>query len=298
MMKMSLYTKTVMIGLVIGLCGISFVFAQSLDGRSFDPEVDPDIDMNIGSWEDSLPKRTHGNLVERDILTRGDPLNPPSKGAVLRYMKRFTYATLGTNDSTNPVTLKKEQEIFYILSGKGVVKAGGKSADLYEGIAVLMPPEVEFTISNTGEDDLTMYLICEPVPDGFKTNTEMKISDENVIPYRTSNGHWSHIVKELFLTKDNLATLQAVLTVTYHPMTIGHPHSHDPDYGSEEVWTAIKGTSIAFIGKQIRMQPPGMAYNIPPDGNTPHSNINNTDKPVKLFYFAVGAGEVRSKKKE
>ncbi|MFC1650251.1 cupin domain-containing protein [Candidatus Latescibacterota bacterium] len=290
--------KILVFGLVLSLCVCSVSFAQSLDGRAYDPEVDPDIDMNIGSWMDSAPKSTHGNLVERDILTQGDPLNPPSKGAVLTFMNRFTHATLETGESTNPTSLKKEQEVFYILSGKGVVKAGGKTEELFSGIAVLMPPDLEFTITNTGDGELTMYLICEPVPDGFKTNTEMKISDENVLPYRGSNGHWSHIVKELFLTKDNLATLQAVLTVTYDPMTIGHPHSHDPDYGSEEVWTAIKGTSIAFIGKQIRMQPPGTAYNIPPDGNTPHSNINNTDKPVKLLYFAVGAGEVGSGKKK
>ena len=293
-----MFNNIIVFGLVICLCVGSVSFAQSLDGRPFDPEVDPDIDMNIGSWKDSAPKRTHGSLLERDILTQGDPLNPPAKGAVLRYMKRFTHAALEVNDSTSPTTLKKEQEIFYILSGKGFIKAGVKTAELFEGITVLMPPDLEFTITNTGNEDLTMYLICEPVPDGFKTNKEMKIADENVLPYRGSNGHWSHIVKELFLTKDNLATLQAVLTVTYDPMTIGHPHSHDPDYGSEEVWTAIRGTSIAFIGKQIRMQPPGTAYNIPPDGNTPHSNINNTDKPVKLLYFAVGAGEVGSGKKK
>jgi uncharacterized cupin superfamily protein len=52
------------------------------------------------------------------------------------------------------------------------------------------------------------------------------------------------------------------------------------------VWTAVEGTSVLFIGKQIRMQEPGMGYMIPPDGNTPHSNINTSDKRVKLLYFA------------
>ncbi len=52
------------------------------------------------------------------------------------------------------------------------------------------------------------------------------------------------------------------------------------------MWTAVEGTSVLFIGKQIRMQEPGMGYMIPPDGNTPHSNINTSDKRVKLLYFA------------
>ncbi len=292
-----MFNKIVTVCLIFNV-GISAVsFAQSLDGKPYTPGVDPDIDMNMGSWKDSMPLHTHGSLVERDILTKGDPLNPPAKGAVLKYMKRFTRASLDAHGSTQPTTLKEEQEILYILSGKGKITAGNKTAELYEGIAILMPPDVKFIITNTQDEPLTMYLICEPVPEGFRTKREMLVTDENTIAYRSSSGHWCHIVKELFLTKDGLATLEAVLTVTYDPMTIGHPHSHDPYYGSEEVWTAIKGTSIAFIGKQIRMQPPGTAYNIPPDGNTPHSNINTSDKPVKLLYFAVGAGEIGSGKR-
>ena len=75
-----------------------------------------------------------------------------------------------------------------------------------------------------------------------------------------------------------------MLTVTYDPMTIGHPHSHDA--GVEEVWTAITGSSIAFIGKEIRMQHPGTGYMIPPDGKTPHANINDSNKQIKMLYFA------------
>lgn len=280
---------------ILLLCAVaSTAISQNLDGRPYRPGIDPDIDMNIASWKDSAPYLTHGNLQEWDILTKGDPLKPPKKGAVLKHMNRFTRALLDPGTSTEPTTLKSEQEIFYILSGRGEITQGGVKAELYPGIAVLMPSDVEFTLSAAGSEPLMMYLICEPVPEEFTPNKSMRIRDENILPYRTSSGHWSHIPKELFLTKDGLATLEAVLTVAFAPMTLGHPHSHDEFYGSEEVWTGITGTSIVFIGKQIRKQPPGTAYNIPPDGNTPHSNINITDQQVKLFYFAVGAGEIGS----
>ena len=75
-----------------------------------------------------------------------------------------------------------------------------------------------------------------------------------------------------------------MLTVSLDPMTIAHPHSHAP--GCEEVWTMATGTSIAWIGKQIREQTVGTGYMIPPDGLTPHANINTTDTPIKIFYFA------------
>lgn len=279
-----MFHKVSVVSLIIMLITSTISFAQNLSGRAYTPGVDANIDMYIGSWKESMPKHTHGSLVERDILTKGDPINPPTKGAVLKYINRFTYATLDAHASTTPTTLKSEQEIFYILSGKGVIKAGGKTAELYEGIAVLMPAELEFTMTNTDDEQMTMYLINEPIPEGFRPNENMLVKDENTTPVGSSTGHWCHIVKGLFSTQSGLGTLESVITVAFDPMTIGHPHSHAE--GVEEVWTAIKGTSIAFLGKQIRMQSPGTAYMIPSDGNTPHANINESNKQIKMFYFA------------
>jgi len=273
---------------VLGLfftCLIAAVsLAQNLDGSPYIPGKDPDIDMYIGSWKESMPMHTHGSLVERAILTKGDPLNPPRKRAVLKYINRFTYSVLHAHAMTVPETLEGEQEVFFILSGKGTIQTGNKTADLYKGIAVLVPSNLEFTIKNTCDEELTMYLINEPVPGGFRPNTEILVRDENILPISTSNSHWSHIVKNLFNTQDGLGTLESVITVAFDPMTIGHPHSHED--GCEEVWTQITGTSIAFLGKQIRWQPPGTAYMIPPDGNTPHANINTSKEQIKMFYFA------------
>ena len=276
--------KSAFMSLIVVFMVASLVSGQTLDGNPYTPGKDPDIDMFIGSWNDSMPFHTHGALVERNILTKGDPIKPPTKGAVLKYVNRFTHATLNAHASTQPTTLKSEQEVLYILSGKGIMKARGITDDLYSGIAVLVPAECEFTMECTGEDPLTMYLINEPIPSGFRPNKDILIRDENTTPIGSTNGHWVHIVKGLFSTNDGLGTLESVITVAFDPMTIGHPHSHVE--GCEEVWTSIKGESIAFLGKQIRMQSPGTGYMIPPDGNTPHANINTGNEQIKMFYFA------------
>ena len=274
---------------VILLAAFSFCtagYSQITDGSPYTPGKDANIDMFMNSWQDSKPFTTHGTLVERDILTKGDSMNPPVKGATLKYINGFTYAELAAKTSTTPTTLKGAQEIYYILSGKGVMDAGKKEKqDLYRGIVILMPADKTFTITNTGDEPLTMYLISEPTTPGFKPVKKMVVKDENTMPIVSTNGHWCHIVKDIFSPKDGLSTLYAVLTVGVDPMTITHPHSHNTDF--EEVWTGLEGTSIAFLGKQIRMQPPGTAYMIPPDDKTAHSNINRTEKPVKLLYFST-----------
>jgi len=65
---------------------------------------------------------------------------------------------------------------------------------------------------------------------------------------------------------------------------MGEPHPHRP--GQEEIWAALDGNSLAFLGTELRVQRPGMAYMIRPDGSMTHSNINSGDAPVKFLWFS------------
>ncbi len=261
------------------------VLAQSLDGKPYTPGVDADIDLYICSWKESMPVHSHGSLVEREIFGRGDPLKPPSKGKVLKYMNRFVFAELAMAASTTPTTLKGEQEVFYFLSGKGVIKTAKTTADLYQGVAVLVPAGCEFTITNTSEaDQLTMYMVNEPIHDGFRPNPDIMVKDVDASPISSSTAHWVHLWRGMFGTNNGLGTIESTGTVSLDSMTIAHPHSHEE--GVEEIWAAVEGESIAFIGKQIRLQVPGMSFMIPPDGKTPHSNINTSNKLIRMLYIA------------
>ncbi|MBA7576433.1 hypothetical protein ES708_18274 [subsurface metagenome] len=228
----------------------------------FNPEKDAAIDMYMRNWRESMPTYSHGSLIERDILTRGNANNPETRGAVLTYAERFTYATLYTGAWTTPTTLDGTQEVLYILSGKGTIITENTTADLYPGIGVLVPGECEFTMKNTGDEPLTMYLLSEQYPEGFDCNDDILVVDENKRPLGTGNPHWVGCSKGLFNTGDGLATIKNTITVRFDPMTMFHPHSHRR--GTEEVWTTIYGDAHVLIGKQIRSQPPGTAYNIPP----------------------------------
>lgn len=268
--------RRILASLAFTLCA-GLAVAQTIGDR---------IDPYFGDWHASTPRTIRGSLAQRDIFTRGDPQNPPRKAAVLRYINSYTYATLAPHSSTQATRLEGEQEIYFVESGRGRATAAGESADLYRNIAILMPPNLEFTLSNTGDQPLAMYVINEPTPRGFRPNSTMVVRDENKIPITSSDGLWAHIVKTLFVTADGLATLESVLTVTLDPLTIGKPHLVDHD-DIEEAWTALDGTSLAFVGNALRRQTPGMAFYHIPDNKTPHTNINqNEDTQVRFLYFA------------
>ncbi|MFC1651286.1 hypothetical protein ACFL2X_06915 [Candidatus Latescibacterota bacterium] len=274
--------------LLIALSAISFA-QNELDSRGYDPAIDPDIDMFIGSWQNSRLFNTHGTITERPIFTQnpGDPLKPPRKAAILKYITGFSYGTLDGLASTTPVTLKGEQEVFYFTSGKGVIKAGGKTAELRDGIFVLVPEGLEFTITNTGSRLLTMYIVKEPTPEGFRPNKDILVIDEKNTPYREQGqvkGHWSHNGKKIFGVEDGTGVLDSIALITLNEMSVAHPHSHAA--GIEESWTVVEGKLLEMIGKEIRWMSPGTGFIVPPTGFTPHSHINPTQQQVKIFLFA------------
>ena len=244
------------------------------------------IDLYFGDWHGAAARTTRGALEERDILTKGDPQNPTRKGAVLRFVNSFTYATLPPRASSKAIRLDGQQEVYFIESGRGTATAAGQTTDLYRNIALLVPAGLEFSLTNTGAEPLAMYVINEPVPSSFRPNSTILVKDENKVPISSSDGHWAHIVKPLFATADGLGTLESVLTVTIDPLTLGKPHLVDHD-DIEEVWTALNGTSLAFVGNRLLWQSPGMAFYHIPDNKTPHTNINqNEDTQVRFLYFA------------
>lgn len=282
------------------------VSTPSAGGNSFDgpgdvryekerDAQDRRIDMFMGDWRDSLPRHVYGSLVLRDILTHGDNYAPPQPGAILQAANYLAYGRLVPQDSTVPTTLEHEQNVFYIVGGNGEISAGGKTVTLHRDIAIFIPANVEFVMKNTGNDDLRMYVISEPTPPGFVPGKQMLVADERQVevrkpmyasPYTLQNasGHWAHVVRDLFSRTDGLATIGDIITVEINPLTMGEPHPHNP--GQEEIWASINGDSLAFLGTELRVQHPGMAYMIRPDRNMTHSNINAGDTVVKFLWFS------------
>ena len=123
------------------------VFAQgsprndALDPRQFDSTVDPDIDMFINHWSNSMPRIMYGDLVFRDILTKlegPDPLHPTKKGAVLIYQTAISYATIEPGAIASGRAQAGEQQVFYISGGNGKITANSKSYDIKEGMGYLI----------------------------------------------------------------------------------------------------------------------------------------------------------------
>jgi mannose-6-phosphate isomerase-like protein (cupin superfamily) len=247
------------------------------------PEVDTDVFMYIKHWRESLPEIGHGGLIERAILTPGDPLKPLRKGAVLKYITAYKRASLEPRTETKFFASATEQAFFYVTAGSGTVATRAKKAALEDGTAVVVPAGIEFRFANPAEGSLEMIMVTEEIPAGFVPNDVISVGSFRNSP-PSLGMHWAHIGRGFdYDVPPKFANPMGFAIVSIDKMDIAQPHVHGP--GCEEIWCQLKGTSLLLFGSRLMRQEPGEAFLIPPNNNVPHSSINPSDEPMVWLYM-------------
>ena len=258
-------------------------FAEDAVSNHRHPDVDTDVGLYINHWRNSLPYEGHGGFIERDILTPGDPLRPPKKGAVLKYIKAYKRAALEPLTGTQAFKSDKEQLFLCVFSGEGRVEAGGQKAAVEKGMAVFLPAGVSFRFFNPANAYLELIMVAEEISAGFVPNTKMSVGDyREVVP--SVGMHWAHIGRGFkWDTPPKFANPVGFAAVSIDKFDIAQPHVHGP--GCEEIWCQLEGTSLLIFGNRLFYQEPGEAFLIPPNRKVPHGSVNHTDEPMLWLYM-------------
>ncbi|HSA95145.1 MAG TPA: cupin domain-containing protein [Acidobacteriota bacterium] len=266
-------------------------FAEDAVSNHRHPEVDTDVFLYINHWRNSLPYEGHGGFIERDILTPGDPLHPPKKGAVLKYLKAYKRAALEPRCSTKSFKSDKEQVFLCVFSGQGRVEAGGQAAEIEPGMAVFLPAGLSYRFLNPHETNLELIMVVEDIPAGFVPNTKISVGDyRKTLP--SVGMHWAHIGRGFeWDTPPKFANPVGFAAVSIDKFDIAQPHVHGA--GCEEVWCQLQGTSLLLFGSRLLKQEPGEAFLVPPNRKVPHSSINPTDEPMLWLYMGNRHDNVR-----
>lgn len=242
------------------------------------------IDRYIGNWRNSEPAISHGNLVERAILSPGNPYQPGPPGAALEFHRDFSLATLAAEGRTQSAR-HQEEEVLYIETGKGRIESGENFWPLEPGYGVLIPPQIEHVLVNQSKEPMTLLLLTDLLEPESTPGKTILVRDSAGLPYAEKSAHWNYFAKLLFGPQDGINQVSKVLIVDMFPMTIGAPHPHVPHW--EEVWCKLPpDSSYLFLGSEVRVQHPNEAFVVPPDGKTVHSVVNLSDHPMSWFYFS------------
>ncbi len=247
---------------------------DALDPSPVDPANDPDIGLFVGDYRVAKPRTLFGALVVQDILTplgAADPMRPAARGAVLIDITSVSRASLAPGATAKGRMPAGTRAALYVADGTAQVTANSRAHPLREGHFIVLTPDFDFALANTGKVPLTLYMRTEPVPPGAALTPDVSIFSR-FDNDRRIGAHWLHICNG-GLGNNNLCTIA--------PRTMPQPHSHN----WEEVWLAVKGESVLMLGKQLVRMRPGQAYKIPPSGLAPHSNLNPNNEPIQLIYM-------------
>ena len=86
-------------------------------------------------------------------------LHPAKAGLELRYSLAHAIVKPGNTSARHVL---KTSEVYYILSGKGVMHINEETEDVHPGTAVYIPPQAVQYIRNPGEEDLAFLCIVDP----------------------------------------------------------------------------------------------------------------------------------------
>ncbi|MDD1651188.1 MAG: cupin domain-containing protein, partial [Methylococcaceae bacterium] len=257
-----------------------------LDNRPYVRANEPDVDMYMGSWRDSVPRIMHGNLYFRDMLTAlegTDPLRPARTGAVLTNATAVSFAQLEPGSTAHPVEgqLNGIQQSFVVDSGTGTITSGGRTVALEKGMAFTIAPGVDFRMVATGDAYLNFYVVSERIPEGSTPSSTVQVVDNRAAPQVANS--WHNQERPLITDEEGLLQYGAITQVELGAMAMSRPYSAAA--GTEEIWIATDGYVDLLIGKELRRLPAGTAYLVPPTGITAHALVNSTDQTASFLYM-------------
>ena len=102
----------------------------------------------------------HTRVIDRSILC--ELLHPDKITGAGELSCSIAHAIVPSGEETLPHVLKRSTELYYILSGSGEMHIGGEVSPVREGQIVLIPPEAQQYIRNTGTSDLVFLCIVAP----------------------------------------------------------------------------------------------------------------------------------------
>jgi mannose-6-phosphate isomerase-like protein (cupin superfamily) len=247
------------------------------------PGRNTDVSFYINDGRDSPPREEHGGLIERDVLTRGDPFEPREKGAVLRFLKAYRRAELPPHAETQSFADAREQVFLFVMNGGGRIEADGCAAELEEGTAVVVPAGLSFRLLNPSDRALELFLAAEETPDGFVPEKRLSVGR-----YRDSlpvvGAHWAHIARPFVYDHEpRFANPMGFVVVSMDAFDVAQPHTHPA--AAEEIWLQVKGTSLLLFGDRLLSQEPGEAFLVPPTNSVPHGSINPGGEPQLWLFF-------------
>jgi len=178
-----------------------------------------------------------------------------AQASQLKGIVRYGELTLQTGGASALVKYPAEEQIYFILDGRGRLSYGGRSAEVKRHDYMYLKPGIEHEVSNTGPDPLRLLVMGYRIPEGTEVaaGDELRLANADEVTPQKLDGHGPTVEFKLLMgttesKRDKLAAacqMVSLFIMDFAPGGTNIPHHHEM---AEEIYYILRGHGDMVAG--------------------------------------------------
>jgi mannose-6-phosphate isomerase-like protein (cupin superfamily) len=173
-----------------------------------------------------------------------------------RTVTRFAEVKVDARGDCRPVSYDREEEIYFILNGSGVLRYGDATYTMRADDFTYLAPGVQHAIANSSQDELRVLVMGFKIPPAISISipsTSLKIANLDDLKEQTVEGHPTSVQYKLLVgprtgQRDSINEAHEVVDffwMNFAPGGTNAPHHHET---AEEIYLVLDGEGEMVAG--------------------------------------------------
>jgi mannose-6-phosphate isomerase-like protein (cupin superfamily) len=174
----------------------------------------------------------------------------------LRSVARFGEATLDRNGNCSATQYDRQEEIYFVLQGSGVLQYGDRIFPLHKNDFTYLPPGAKHSIANNSKELFRVVVMgfkLRPSTSIAQPSPEPKIANLADLGEETVQGHPSSVLYKLMIGPksgkrdaiDDAYDVTSLFWMDFAPGGTNFPHHHET---AEEIYLVVDGEGDMVAG--------------------------------------------------
>jgi len=192
-----------------------------------------------------------GTCHYKPVFGEGDAEN-----RLLRSVTRFAEVTLDAHGNCRTVLYDREEEIYFILDGKGVLRYADETHAMHTNDFTYLAPGMKHSIQNTAEQALRVLVMGFKIPSAISISAPSlhpKVVNLDDVKEETVEGHPTSVLYKLLLGPrsgkrdaiDDAYVVTSFFWMNFAPGGTNFPHHHET---AEEIYLVLDGEGEMVAG--------------------------------------------------
>jgi mannose-6-phosphate isomerase-like protein (cupin superfamily) len=193
---------------------------------------------------------TSGTCHYKPIFGEADTEN-----RIMRSVARFGEVTLDARGKCQAVLYDRQEEVYFILEGKGVLRYGDQAYAMRANDFTYLAPGVKHSIENSSEQALRVLVMAFKIPSSISISAppQPKIVKMDDVKEETVEGHPTSVLYKLLLGPrtgkrdaiDQAYVVTSFFWMDFAPGGTNFPHHHEV---AEEIYLVLDGQGDMVAG--------------------------------------------------